>query len=115
MTKQEIEKAVSDYSKSLEPMAFENLKGEETPYLLRGAYKEGIEFANNHWQEKTRWKSLEKEPPELPEPFEEPLVVRGGISGDYAIKLDYDIKLLVSQNSIDYWLREGFTHWKEIE
>lgn len=110
MIKEEIEKAVSDYSKSLEPIAFKNLKGEEMPYLLRGAYKEGLELTNKHWQEKTRWKSLEKEPPKLPEVFKERLlVIRREISGDYAIKL------LVSQNSIDYWLKEGFAEWKEIE
>lgn len=65
MTTEEIEKAVSDYSKSLEPIAFENLKGEEMPYLLRGVYKEGIEFANKHWQEKTRWIPVEKKLPEV--------------------------------------------------
>ena len=65
MTTEEIEKAVEEYTESLKSIAFENLSGEETPYLLRGAFKEGLESANKHWQEKTRWKSLEKEPPKF--------------------------------------------------
>ena len=53
MTTEEIEKAVEKYTKSLKSIAFENLSGEETPYLLRGAFKEGLESANKHWQEKS--------------------------------------------------------------
>ena len=63
MTKEE--KAVEEYAESLKSIAFENLSGEETPYLLRGAFKEGLESANKHWQEKTRWRDLSSEfPPE---------------------------------------------------
>ena len=51
MTKQEIEKASEEYAESLKSIAFENLSGEEIPYLLRGAFKEGLESANKHWQE----------------------------------------------------------------
>lgn len=110
MTKEEIEKAVSDYSKSLEPIAFENLKGEEMPYLLRGAFKEGLEIANKHWQEKTRWKSLLDEPPKLPTSIDkERLILIKHAKGGY------DTKFLVKQSSIDMFLRDGFVAWKEIE
>ena len=106
MTKQEIEKAVSDYSKSLEPMAFENLKGEETPYLLRGAYKEGIEFANNHWQEKTRWKSLIAEPPT---DYGKRYFFRAESNGGPFCMPS------LNKSYIEKYIDWGFTEWKEIE
>ena len=53
MKTEEIDKAVEEYAKSLKSIAFENLSGEEIPYLLRGAFKEGLESANKHWQEKS--------------------------------------------------------------
>lgn len=110
MTTEEIEKAVEEYTESLKSIAFGNLSGEETPYLLRGAFKEGLESANKYWQEKTRWKSLETEPPELPSnPSEEKQVLIKHAKGGY------DVKFLVKQSSIDYWLKEGFVFWKEIE
>ena len=63
-----------------------------------------------YWQEKTRWKSLLTEPPKLPSnPSEEKQVLIKHAKGGY------DVKFLVKQSSIDYWLREGFVFWKEIE
>ena len=110
MTTEEIEKAVEKYTESLKSIAFENLSGEETPYLLRGAFKEGLESANKHWQEKTRWRSLLTAPPKLPSsPSEEKQVLIKHAKGGY------DIKFLVKQSSVDYWLKEGFVFWKEIE
>ena len=52
MTTEEIEKAAEEYTESLKSIAFENLSGEETPYLLRGAFKEGLEYANKYWKKK---------------------------------------------------------------
>ena len=110
MTTEEIEKAAEEYTESLKSIAFENLSGEETPYLLRGAFKEGLESANKHWQEKTRWRSLLTAPPKLPSsPSEEKQVLIKHAKGGY------DIKFLVKQSSVDYWLKEGFVFWKEIE
>lgn len=107
MTTEEIEKAVSDYSKSLEPIAFENLKGEETPYLLRGVFKEGLESANKYWQEKTRWKSLEKEPPTI---FGERVqVILKNNHGELSLAPVY------SARSIEDFLYFGFIEWKEFE
>ena len=110
MTTEEIEKTVEEYAESLKSIAFENLSGEETPYLLRGVFKEGLESANKHWQEETRWRSLLIEPPKLPSnPSEERQVLIKHVKGGY------DVKFLVKQSSIDYWFREGFVFWKEIE
>lgn len=75
----------------------------------KDGFKAGAEFADKHWQEKTRWKSLETEPPELPTPFTERYLLIKHSGGDLFVKL------LVSQISINYWLSIGFTHWKEIE
>lgn len=63
-----------------------------------------------YWQEKTRWRSLLTEPPKLPSnPSEEKQVLIKHAQGGY------DVKFLVKQSSIDYWLKEGFIFWKEIE
>lgn len=111
MTTEEIEKAVSDYSKSLEPIAFENLKGEEIPYLLRGAFKEGLEFANKHWQEKTRWIPIKER---LPEVRDTPYCI--------AIKWeDFEYQeervgsmYIYTEEDIDY-ISVACKNWKEIE
>lgn len=72
-------------------------------------FKKGAEFMDKHWQEKKRWKSLLDEPPKEPKPFEEVYLSLKHSDGGYAIKLS------VSQNSVNYWLSEGFIAWKEIE
>ena len=110
MKTEEIEKAVEEYAESLKSIAFENLSGEETPYLLRGAFKEGLESANKYWQEKTRWKSLLDNPPKIPnnESEERQILIKHAKGG-------YDVKFLIKQSSIDYFLREGFIWWKEVE
>ena len=72
--------------------------------------KRVIEITNLHWQEKTRWKSLLTNPPKLlSNPSEEKQVLIKHAKGGY------DVKFLVKQSSIDYWLKEGFVFWKEIE
>ena len=63
-----------------------------------------------YWQEKTRWRSLLTNPPKLPSnPSEEKQVLIKHAKGGY------DVKFLVKQSSIDYWLKEGFVFWKEIQ
>ena len=91
MTNQEIEKAVEQYAESLKSIAFENLSGEETPYLLRGVFKEGLESANRYWQEKTRWKSLLDNPPKIPnnESEERQILIKHAKGG-------HDVKFLIS-------------------
>lgn len=110
MTTEEIEKAVEDYTESLKSISSKTLVGRVMPYALKGAFKEGLEFANKHWQEKTRWKSLLDEPPKLPTSIDkERLILIKHAKGGY------DTKFLVKQSSIDMFLRDGFVAWKEIE
>ena len=107
MTTEEIDKAVKDYTELLKSIAFENLSGEETPYLLKGAFREGLESANKHWQEKTRWKSLEKEPPS-----------EYGYGKMYLLRAESGIPYLVPfpyKESIKEFIDSVFIEWKEIE
>ena len=107
MKTEEIEEAVEKFAKSLKSIAFENLSGEETPYLLRGAFKDGLESANKHWQEKTRWKSLEKEPPK----FE-------GLKYEVMVRYSpvvHDIVCIVGLRSVERAISAGYKDWKEIE
>ena len=106
MTTEEIEKAVEEYAESLKSIA-EDLSGEETPYLLRGAFKEGLELANKHWQEKTRWRSLEKEPP-TNYTYDKMYLLRTGSGIRYLVSLPYE-------ESVKEVISCGFIDWKEIE
>ena len=107
MTTEEIEKAVEKYAESLKSIALENLSGEETPYLLRGAFKEGLDSANKHWQDKTRWKSLETEPPKF-EGQKYQVLVR------FAPGI-YDVVCIIGLQSIERAIAAGYKDWKEIE
>ena len=107
MTTEEIEKAAEVYTVSLKSIAFEDLSGEETPYLLRGAFKEGLESANKHWQEKTRWRSLEKEPP-TNYTYDKMYLLRTGSGIRYLVSLPYE-------ESVKEVISCGFIDWKEIE
>ena len=107
MTTEEIEKAVKDYTESLKSIAFENLSGGVIPYLLRGAFREGFESANKHWQEKTRWKSLEKEPPTT---FGERVQIL--LKNKHS---ELSLAPVYSDRSIEDYLDYGFIEWKEIE
>ena len=103
MTTEEIEKAAEEYATKLDVSTFDYK-------AARKDFREGADFANKHWQEKTRWKALLTEPPKLPSnPSEEKQVLIKHAKGGY------DVKFLVKQSSIDYWLKEGFVFWKEIE
>ena len=111
MTTEEINKAGWEYAnKSIDetteiPKNIELIKASAVVDFIEGA-----KFVNKHWQEKTRWRSLLTAPPELPSnPSEEKQVLIKHAKGGY------DVKFLVKQSSIDYWLKEGFVFWKEIE
>ena len=101
METEEIEKAAQ--------LESDNLTMYASKWDFKRGFHKGVEFSDKHWQEKTRWKSLETEPPKEPKPFEEVYLLLKDSNGSYVIKLS------VSQNSINYWLKEGFTEWKEIE
>ena len=101
MTTEEIEKAVKDYADNSTLDSY---------LLLKADFRNGVESANKHWQEKTRWRSLLIEPPKLPSnPSEEKQVLIKHAKGGY------DVRFFVKQSSIDYWLKDGFVIWKEIE
>lgn len=110
MTKEEIGKAAREYAQSLDSIAFENLKGEGMPYLLRGAFKTGAESVNKHWQEKTRWI-----------PVEEKIPPRQSRTRQILAKNKHTVSVVFIScteegylNSIESLKRE-FTDWKEIE
>ena len=112
MTTEELEKAAEEYAKSLKSIAFENLSGEETPYLLRGAFKEGLESANKHWQEKTRWIPIaEKLPPRNTE------TRQVFVKNIRTYKLNWTIISCFDDFYLDdvEFITRNFTHWKEIE
>ena len=112
MTTEEIEKAVEEYDESLKSIAFENLSGEEIPYLLRGAFKEGLESANKHWQEKTRWIPVdEKLPPRETETRQVFVKNKNRHSLNWMIVSCFDERYF---DDIEF-IRREFTHWREIE
>lgn len=110
MTTEEIEKAVDEYTESLKSIAFENLSGEETPYLLKGAFKEGLESANKHWQEKTRWTPVEEKLP-LKQKRTRQILAKNKWTVSIGFVSCTDEGYLNSLES----LKREFTHWKEIE
>ena len=103
MTTEEIDKAVKDYADNSTLDSY---------LLLKLDFRNGIDFANKHWQEKTRWIPVEER---LPEARETP----------YFIAIKYKVAESDSDNigaiciydktDVDYILLEGITHWKEIE
>ena len=87
-----------------------HFSGKQVNGIIKKTFISSAEFVNKHWQEKTRWKSLLDEPPKLPtSPDKERLILIKHAKGGY------DVKFLIKQSSIDYFLREGFIWWKEIE
>lgn len=106
METEEIDKAVEEYAESLKSIAFENLSGEVIPYLLRGAFKEGLESANKHWQEKTRWIPLEERLPE----HTKRVFIKNNIGNVCCGFYSKSAKMWHTDCEMHY-----FTHWKEIE
>ena len=99
MTTEEIEKAAQVESDKL---VFYRSKDD----FKRGFIK-GFELSDKHWQEKTRWKSLEKEPPTI---FGERVqVILKNKHGELSLAPVY------SDRSIEDYLDFGFIEWKEIE
>ena len=111
MTTEEIEKVANEFAEK---------HGFRVPYdgsnefydkvdvrAIKDGFTAGVEFANKHWQEKTRWKSLEKEPPTI---FGEKVqVILKNKHGELSLAPIY------SDRSIEDYLDFGFIEWKEIE
>ena len=74
---------------------------------IKNYIKRVIEITNLHWQEKTRWKSLEKEPPKF-EGQKYEILVR------FSPRI-HDIVCIVGLRSIERAIAAGYKDWKEIE
>ena len=99
MTNQEIEKAAERFT--------EERRHKSTGYPPKEWFKAGAEFADKHWQEKIRWKSLETEPPKFEGQKYEVLVrFSPGI---------HDIVCIVGLRSVERAIAAGYKKWKEIE
>lgn len=69
-------------------------------------FNAGFQFADIYWKEKTRWKSLEKEPPKFNgEPFYITLKHKG--SG-------IETQKVVSDKTIGYFIEDGFVEYKLV-
>lgn len=99
MTTEEIEKAIERFT--------EERRHKSTGYPPKEWFKAGVEFTDKHWQEKTRWRSLEKEPPKFEGQKYEVLVrYSPGI---------HDIVCIVGLRSVERAISAGYKDWKEIE
>ena len=107
MKSEEIEKAAEEYDESLKSIAFENLTGDDIPYLLRGAFKEGLKSANKHWQEKTRWILVSER---LPEVRETPywIVVKND-------EFDERVSIKIKDSNFIAYIKLYYKEWREIE
>lgn len=104
MTTEEIEKAIERFT--------EERRHKSTGYPPKEWFKAGAEFADKHWQEKTRWIPVEKK---LPEVRDTP----------YCIAIKYKVAesdcdnigaiCIYDKTDVDYILLEQITHWREIE
>lgn len=104
MATEKIEKAARSYVKD---SYGDCIPQEHSFNIAINAFKEGFEFANKHWQEKTRWISVGER---LPEVRETPYwVVAKTESGD-----DYVMVNIKNEGFFEY-LKTYFTYWKEIE
>ena len=106
MTTEEIEKAGKRYAYNIIPdengMTFLVERSE-----LSKAFKEGVQFADKHWQEKTRWI-----------PVEERLPAFAGKRRTILVKTGddlYSFLWIIQEVSLPDFECQGYTHWKEID
>lgn len=108
MTTEEIKKAAKDYvDKSInEEHIYDDIG------LIKSAamvdFMEGVEFANKHWQEKTRWIPITERLPEIREKEYIIYAKNNNVTYDYAI-------LIIDDADSMAYLKIAFTHWKEID
>lgn len=100
MTTEEINKAAIIYDRELKthPVSSEALRED----LIKFG-----QIVNEHWQEKTRWKSLETEPP-TNYTYGKMYLLRTESGSPYLIPLRY-------KESAKEFISCGFVEWKEIE
>ena len=101
MTTEEIDKA----AKSANPYKVSESVGNCLSF--NNGFKAGAEFMGKIWQEKTRWKSLETEPP-TEYRYNKMYLLRTESGSPYLVPLPY-------KESVKEFLDNGFIDWKEIE
>lgn len=100
MTTQEIEKAAEEYAIKLDVSTFDYK-------AARKDFRAGADFANKHWQEKTRWIPVEERLPAF-EGKRRTILVK---TGDDL----YSFLWIIQEVSLSDFECQGYTHWKEIE
>lgn len=111
MTTEEIEKAANEFAEK---------HGFRVPYdgsnefydkvdvrASKDGFKAGAEFVDKHWREKTRWRSLEKEPPKF-EGQKYQILAR------YSPNM-HDVACIGGLRSVENMISAGYKDWKEIE
>lgn len=107
MTQEEIEKAAEDYAER-KRLEFDDCSFKDT---LKRDFKAGADFANKHWEEKTRWIPIEERLPERKLSGFSALVLTKNKHGNIMLeRYDYDYNRF---NGLRYG--EEVTHWKEID
>lgn len=109
MTTEEIEKAASEYADFTKTACLvDGIELTSDDYVFAEAdFRNGAEFADKHWQEKTRWKSLEKEPPSELQ-YDKMYLLRTESESPYLAPLPYE-------QSVKEYISYGFIEWKEID
>lgn len=109
MTTEEIEKAASEYADFTKTACLaDGIEFTSDDYVFTKAdFRNGAEFADKHWQEKTRWI-----------PVEERLPVFGGERRTILVKTGenlYAFLWIIQELSLSDFECQQYTHWKEIE
>lgn len=109
MTTEEIEKAAGEYSGEELTSGYPYVHPAHRQFIeaRHEAFKAGAEFADKHWQEKTRWIPIEERLPDIKTQTYPIYAKNEKEKTDYAILIVSDIE------SINY-LRDSFTHWRDI-
>ena len=105
MTTEEIDKAAKEHAQK----AWRAYDSPPTHAIFETSndFKAGADFVNEYWQEKTRWKSLETEPPKFEGQKYEVLV-------RFSPEI-HDIVCIVGLRSVERAIAAGYKEWKEIE
>ena len=105
MTTEEIDKAAKEHAQK----AWRAYDSPPTHAIFETSndFKAGADFVNGYWQEKTRWKSLETEPPKFEGKKYQILIRHSPIT--------HDVACIVSSRSVEFCIAKGYKYWKEIE
>ena len=105
MTEKELRVAFNSYIRDYGEMIGRSTRNMRQTILLH--FTQGVNASDKHWKEKTRWKSLETEPPsELR--YDKMYLLRTESGSPYLIPS-------LNKGSIKEFIDCGFIQWKEIE